>query len=134
MNFCQPFNFWWVMIRILNVNKNRQSFWVSCTSTVKDNPQLSDLKGSRTSKLDWRYFEHNKDDRNELLVRKSLHKGTRTKMTNKLNKLTEKNESFLFLCLYPNRCEPGVNSYQLYNVQSTSSPILKFLVLWGYFG
>ena len=25
-------------------------------STVKDNPQLSDLKGLGTSKLDWRYF------------------------------------------------------------------------------
>ena len=55
-------------------------------------------------------------------------------MTDKLTNLTEKNESFLFLCLYANRCEPGVNSYQLYNVQSTSSPILKFLVLWGHFG
>ena len=43
-------------------------------NTVKDNPQLSDLKGPGTSKLDWRYFEHNK--------------GTGTKMTEKLNNLT----------------------------------------------
>ena len=103
-------------------------------NTVKDTPQLSDLKGPGTSKLDWRYFEYNKIDRNELQVRIYLHKGTGTKMTDKLTNLTEKNESFLFLCLYANRCEPGVNSYQLYNVQSTSSPILKFLVLWGHFG
>ena len=32
----------------------------------------------------------NKDDRNELQVRKSLHKGTGTKMTETLNNLTEK--------------------------------------------
>ena len=68
--------------------------------TVKDNPQLSDLKGPGTSKLELRYFEHNKVDRNELQVRIYLHKGTGTKMTDKLNNLTEKNESFLFLCLY----------------------------------
>ena len=55
-------------------------------------------------------------------------------MTEKWNNLTEKAGSFLFLCLYANRCEPGVHSYQLYNVQSTSSPILKFLGLWGHFG
>ena len=30
--------------------------------TVKDTPQLSDLKGPGTSKLDWRYFEYNKID------------------------------------------------------------------------
>ena len=56
---------------------------------MKDNPQLSDLKGPGYSKLDWRYFEHNKVDRNELQVRKTLHKGTGT-MTEKLNNLTEK--------------------------------------------
>ena len=65
--------------------------------TVKDNPQLSDLKGLGTSKLDWRYFEQNRVDRNELQVCKNLHKGTGTKMTEKLNNLTEKNRSFLFL-------------------------------------
>ena len=59
--------------------------------TVKDNPQLSDLKGLGTSKLDWRYFEQNRVDRNELQVCKNLHKGTGTKMTEKLNNLTEKN-------------------------------------------
>ena len=57
------------------------------SSTVKDNPQLSDLKGLGTSKLDWRYFEHNKIDRNELQICKNLHKGTGTK----INNLTEKN-------------------------------------------
>ena len=55
-------------------------------------------------------------------------------MTEKWNNLTEKAGSFLFLCLYANRCEPEVHSYQLYIVQSTSSPILKFLGLWGHFG
>ena len=60
-------------------------------NTVKDNPQLSEPQGPGTSKLDWRYFEHNKIDRNELQVRKSLHKGTGTKMAEKLNNLTEKN-------------------------------------------
>ena len=59
-------------------------------STVKDTPQLSDLKGPGTSKLDWRYFEYNKIDRNELQVRIYLHKGTGTKMTDKLTNLTEK--------------------------------------------
>ena len=37
--------------------------------TVKDTPQLSDLKEPGTSKLDWRYFVYNKIDRNELQVR-----------------------------------------------------------------
>ena len=63
-------------------------------STVKDTPQLSDLKGPGTSKLDWRYFEHNKVDRNELQIHKNLHKGTGTKMTEKLNNLTEKMDHF----------------------------------------
>ena len=35
-------------------------------STVKDTPKLSDLKGPGTSKLDWKYFDHSKIDRNEL--------------------------------------------------------------------
>ena len=64
-------------------------YFLRWNSTVKDNPQLSDLKGPGTSKLDWRYFEHNKVDRNELQIRKNLHKGTGTKMTEKLNNLTE---------------------------------------------
>ena len=65
---------------------------LSFYNTVKDNPQLSEPQGPGTSKLDWRYFEHNKIDRNELQVRKSLHKGTGTKMAEKLNNLTEKDE------------------------------------------
>ena len=104
-----------------------------CT-TVKDNPQLSEPQGPGTSKLDWRYFEHNKVDRNELQVRKNLHKGTGTKMAEKLNNLTEKNRPFLFLCLCANFCEPGVHSYQLYCFQSTSNPILKSLVPVVHFG
>ena len=37
-------------------------------NTVKDNPQLSKPQGPGTSKLDWRYFEHNRNDRNELQI------------------------------------------------------------------
>jgi hypothetical protein len=62
--------------------------------TVKDNPQLSEPQGPWNSKLDWRYFEHNEVDRNELQVRKSLHKGKGTKMAEKLNNLTEKIDHF----------------------------------------
>ena len=40
------------------------------------NPILSDFKGPESSKLDWRYLEHNKIDRNE---------GTGTKIAEKLN-------------------------------------------------
>jgi hypothetical protein len=61
---------------------------------VKDNPQLSDLKGTGNSKLNWRYFELNKVDRNELQICKNLHKGTG--MTEKLNNLTEKMVHFCF--------------------------------------
>ena len=45
--------------------------YTHCISTVSDlyrltpNYSPSDLKGPGTSKLDWRYFEHNKVDRNE---------------------------------------------------------------------
>ena len=59
--------------------------------TVGMNLRLSDLKGPRTSKLDRRYFEHNKVDRNELQVLKNLHKGTGTKIAEKLNNVTKKN-------------------------------------------
>ena len=38
-------------------------------------------------------------------------------------------QPFLFLCLFVNFCESGVHSYQFYWLQSTSSPILKFMVL-----
>ena len=41
-----------------------------------DQQGVSEPQGPESSKLDWRYFEHNKDDRNEFQVRKSLHKGT----------------------------------------------------------
>ena len=53
--------------------------------TVGINPVLSDLNTPRTSRLGWRYFEANKIDRNELHIRNNSQKGTRTKMTEKLN-------------------------------------------------
>ena len=56
-----------------------------CCSTVGINPRLSDLKGPGTSKLDWRYLEHNKIDRNELQIRTNSQKGTGTKIAEKLN-------------------------------------------------
>ena len=77
-----------------------QPIWLSGSaekghySTVKDNLQLSEPQEPGTSKLDWRYFEHNKFDRNELQVLKNLHKGTGTKMAEKLNNLTEKIDHF----------------------------------------
>ena len=57
------------------------------SSTVGINPRLNDLKGPRTSKLDWRYLEHNKIDRNELQIRTNSQKGTGTKIAEKLNDL-----------------------------------------------
>ena len=59
----------------------------TATNTVGINPRLSDLKGPGTSKLDWRYLEHNKIDRNELQIRTNSQKGTGTKITEKLNNL-----------------------------------------------
>ena len=56
-------------------------------STVGINPRLSDLKGSETSNLDWRYLDHNEIDRNELQIRTNSQKGTGTKMAEKLNNL-----------------------------------------------
>ena len=53
--------------------------------TVKETPQLNDLKGPGTSKLDWRYLEYDKIDRNELQIRTNSQKGTRTKIAEKLN-------------------------------------------------
>ena len=88
----------------------------------------SEPQGPGTSKLDWRYFDHHKIDRNELQVRISLQKGTGTKMIHFFLSNCSIYQSFLFLCLYANRCEPGVHSYQFYYIQSTSSPILKSLV------
>ena len=54
-------------------------------NTVGINPRLSDLKGPETSKLDWRYLEHYKIDRNELQIRTNSQKGTGTKIAEKLN-------------------------------------------------
>ena len=61
---------------------------------MKDTPQLSDLKGPGTSKLDWRYFEYNQIGRSELQARIYLHKGTGTKVIDKLTNLTEKKSNF----------------------------------------
>ena len=44
-----------------------------------------DPRGPGTSKLDWRYLEHNKIDRNELQIRTNSQKGTGTKIAEKLN-------------------------------------------------
>ena len=49
-------------------------------SSVEVNSVLCDLNTPGTSKLDWRYFEHKKIDRNELQIHKNLQKGTGTKM------------------------------------------------------
>ena len=49
------------------------------------NPRISDLKGPGTSKLDWRYLEHNKIDRNELQIHTNSQRGTGTKMAKKMN-------------------------------------------------
>jgi hypothetical protein len=49
------------------------------------NPRLSDPRGPGTSKLDWRYLEHNKIDRNKLQIHTNSQKGTGTKMANNLN-------------------------------------------------
>ena len=54
-------------------------------STVGINPRLNDLKGPGTSKLDRRYLDHDKIDRNELQIRTNSQKSTRTKMAEKLN-------------------------------------------------
>ena len=51
------------------------------TITVRVNPVLSDLNISETSRLDCRYFEHNRINDNELQIRKILQKGTGTKMS-----------------------------------------------------
>ena len=37
--------------------------------------QIISLLVGRIQELDWRYFEQNKVDRNELQIRKSLHNG-----------------------------------------------------------
>ena len=53
--------------------------------TVGVNPVLIDLNTPEISKLDWRYFEHNKIDRNALQIHKNSPEGTGTKMAKKLN-------------------------------------------------
>ena len=71
---------------------------------MKDNPQLSEPQGPGTSKLDWRYFENNKVDRNELQVRKNMHKGTGTKMTyfflSNSSKNFKKFQFFIHFCFF----------------------------------
>jgi hypothetical protein len=54
-------------------------------TTVGINPILSDFNGPGTSKLDWRYLEHNKIDRNKLQICTNSQKGTGIKMAEKLN-------------------------------------------------
>ena len=51
------------------------------------NPTLSDLQGPGTSKLDWRYLEHYKIDRNVFQIRTNSQKGTGTKMAEKMTLL-----------------------------------------------
>jgi hypothetical protein len=55
------------------------------TSTAGINPTLSDLKRPGTSKLDWKYLERYKIDRNELQIHTNSQKGTGTKMALELN-------------------------------------------------
>ena len=76
------------------------------------NPRLSDLKGPRTSKLDWRYFEHNIVDRSELQVGKNLQKVTGTKMAEKLNNFDkfDRKKSNSCICLTKDSCScPWLN-------------------------
>ena len=49
------------------------------------NPRLSEPQGPGTSKLDWRYLEHNKIDKKEFQICTNSQKGTVTKMAEKLN-------------------------------------------------
>jgi hypothetical protein len=65
------------------------------------NPRLSDLKEPGTSKLDWRYLEHNKIDRNELQICTNSQKGTGTKIAEKLNNFEKFEISALFLTQRP---------------------------------
>ena len=53
-------------------------------STVGINHILSDLQGPGTSKLDWRYLEQNKIDRNEIQICTNSQKGTGPKVAEKL--------------------------------------------------
>ena len=69
------------------ISQNKPAIVLFCyrPSTVGINPRLSDLKGPGTSKLDWRYLEHDKIDWNELQIRNNSQKGTGTKIAEKLN-------------------------------------------------
>jgi hypothetical protein len=49
------------------------------------NPRLIEPRGPGTSKLDRRYLEHNKIDRNELQICTNSQKGTGTKRAETLN-------------------------------------------------
>ena len=92
-NFCIPAKGQLIskcLFGVFNSPKNWTKKFDFTTITEKDTPQLSALKEPGTSKLDWRYFQYNRIDRNELQIRKNLHKGTGTKMTDKLTNLTEK--------------------------------------------
>ena len=84
-------NYWRKVIRLWFFLSYLIPYYSHLSNTVKDTPKLSDLKGPGISKLDWRYFEYNKIFSNELQVRIYLHKGTGTKMTDKLTNF--------FLCL-----------------------------------
>ena len=67
---------------------------------MKDNPQISEPQGPGPSKLDWRYFEHNKVYRNDLQVGKNLHKGTGTKMAEKLKNVKKKKLGHFCSCAF----------------------------------
>ena len=72
-------------IKVL-IEKGNKSSLAQCQICIGNPPTSpSDLKGPGTSKLDWRYLEHNKIDRNELQIRTNSQKGTRTKIAEKLN-------------------------------------------------
>ena len=57
---------------------------ITLHSTVGINPILSDLNTTQTLELGWRYFEANKNDWNELQIRKNSQKGTGAKKAEKL--------------------------------------------------
>ena len=59
------------------------------TVGFKFNHILSEPQGPGTSKLDWRYLEHNKIDSNELQIHTNSQKATGTKIVEKLNKFEE---------------------------------------------
>ena len=105
-------------------------------TTVGINPRLSDLRGPRTSKLVWRYLEHNKIDRNELQIRTNSQKGTGTKIAEKLNNF-EKFErkksqiSALFLTQRPPDCANSPkNERKQFDLRYHSGKVNFFFVFW----